>query len=1434
MQKYSAANRGARLRLAPKLVLALCLGAFASANADSPSIWDGGGADNLWSNPANWGGNVPVPGTSYDLQFGGTANLMPNNDFTSGSAFRSFTFNPGAGAFNLTGNSIALSGHITNSSTSLQSFSMPLSTSVGRFVVAESGDIVFNGQLSGNGGFHLVGPGAVTFTAQNNYKGYTYVNGGTLNLPTGAAINNNDFIFMGQNAGMNGALNVTGGTVTNSQASNTGNFMVGRAGFGSLNFTAGTIKVNTVYVGWTGGVGTALIDGGSFYCGAGSDYVVIGNSTGIGVLTVKSGLFDHSSANRLISLDNNGIGYGEINVLGGTLDNSGGGIGFGYNTALATIGFGSSVVNLNAGNLLNNRFVNQKQSYTTPGDNGFAYINFNGGTLTVTPSVLNSPALSFSSNMIPAQVDIRVNGAFGDFAGGAVIDTAGEDAVVESPLLAPEGEGVSAIALVSSGSGYTGAPHVTISGGGTGATAIANMIDDGTGRGTFKIASFTVCNPGINYSSGTTVSLTGGAPTVEAVPGEVTTVANTSGGLTKNGAGTLTLLGANTFSGPTIVNEGRLNFSSAHAGGGTVTVADNAAFGVIRDGGAPELVIPNLTVGTASGAELDVVLPEGVPTSQVLTVGTLVLNGTTTVSVSGLDFPVGSQFPVIKYTTLVGDPASITNGVLIPPDGTLAVLVHNAANSSFDLKITAVSRHLTWQGTVNTGGVATWDNSVTTNWLNASSQPAIFLQGADVTFDDSAPGVPNVNLEGDLAPASIVVDNSAKNYSFGGSGSLVGDTSFTKSGSGTLTISTANSYTGATTVSGGTLALSGSLTGNSGPVTVDGGTLTTSGAMDTGTGAWSIGGTDFAKGVLNVNAGSDIELNGNFIVGNNETAGGAVNISGGTVTNIRTSAAANFEIGTTGYGALDVSGGVVTVNTFYVGGGSGIGVATIRDGLFNAGKAGAADYLLVGGIASGTGVLTVSGGILNHAGVNRLISVNNNSDGRGELNLLGGLIDNSGGGVGYGYNAGTGTGTGIVNLNGGNLVLNRFVNTKQGGTLLTGNAYLNFNGGTVTASASTLGSPNLNFSRDFIPARMDVHINGAFGSFAGGATIDTAGENAMVASPLQAPTGNGVSALQVADGGSGYIGAPYVSIQGDGNGASAIANMISDGNGGLKVGSVTVCNPGVNYSDGAVFFSFSGGSPINPATPGAVSVAPNTSGGLTKIGNGTLTLAEINTYTGPTVVNGGTLRVDGSLDAASVVTVSGGALAGNGSIGGPVTVQSGGTLAPGGTLILNNTLTLAAGSTTLMQVNAETSSSDLLQSASVVNYGGTLVVSNTAGTLFVGQTFPLFSVSSHSGNFAAVQSADGGVAWSFDPANGTATVESIAPVTGTNITFSVSGNTLTLAWPESYLGWIAQSNSVNIGDPNAWFDIPASDSATNLNISINSANTNVFYRLRHP
>jgi fibronectin-binding autotransporter adhesin len=1397
--------------LLPHLLATLLAGALSSAWAASPSLWNGGGTDDNWSTPANWNSNVPVPGTAYDLQFGGLQRLTPYNDFSAGSNFRHLTFNADAGAFTLGGNAFTLNGHITNNSPKLQTINLPFSTGVGRFVATAAGNITLGGAISGNGGLNLVGPGAVTLTGKNSFTNYVYVNGGILNLPAGGAINNKFNDIVGQLAGSSGALNISGGTLTNTQTSGSYNFCVGHYGYGAVNMTAGTVQVNSVYIGYST-CGTLLISGGNFYCGKGSDYVCVGiaasGNEGTGVLTLSGGLFSHAGANRAISLNNNGNGRGELNLLGGTLDNTGGAISYGYNSAITSLGTGTGIVNLNGGTLLLSRILNYAQNPVFP---GFSYLNFNGGTLTATANTLTSPDMSVNSNLVPVLTAAYVNGPFGTFAGGAVIDSAGQASTINAALLAPTGQGVRSFPVTDGGAGYTSAPYVSIFGDGTGATAIANMADDGTGTGTLKVDSITVCNPGVDYTSAN-VSFIGSTPTRQAMVGAAVLAPNTCGGLTKNGAGSLTLTGPNTYTGLTTVNAGLLVLSSAHRGGGTVLVQDGAAFGVARDAGVTALVTPSLTLGTSQGAELDFLLPDGAPAAQVLTVGTLTLNGLGAVRVSGANFVAGDHFPVLKYTTLIGDPAALANGTFIPPAGCQAKLVYNPGNSSFDVEITAVSKLLTWAGTVNSGGVGAWDNQLTANWRDAQGSSKPFLAGADVVLDDTAAGVTAISLSGDIEPASVLVNNSARNYLLGGPGALSGPMSLTKTGTGTLTISNANTYTGATLVNGGTLAITSALTNSLVNVTMNGGSLKVNGGL---------------------------QISGDLVAGTVTDGAGAVNVTGGALLSTETTGAANLQIGAVGYGAFNQSGGIVSTHTAYFGSGAGTCVAAVSGGTLMAGTPGTpgttADYILVGA-STGIGTLTVSGGLLNHANVNRTLSVNNSGDARGELNLLGGVLDNTGGAVSYGYNAGSGAGAGIVSLNGGNLLLNRFVAKKQssGDTNTTGLALLNFNGGTLTATTNNLFSPNVSFSSSLIPANMLVRLNGPFGAFAGGAVLDTAGQDCQVVPGLLAPTGQGVRTLALVDGGAGYLGAPYVSIQGDGTGATAVANMIDDGTGKgtLKVGSLTVCNPGVDYTSAS--FTLIGGGASVPATPGNLTLAANTSGGLIKNGAGTLSLLGANTYTGPTRVNGGALRVNGSLHPSSTVTVAGGALGGSGVITGPVTVQAGGTLAPGGVLTLNNTLDLAANSTTFMNVNASSNTCDLVQGLTTVNYGGTLIVSNTAGALTPGQTFSLFSTAGHNGNFASLQSAGGAATWNFDPASGVLTVVSVVATPPTNISYAISGNALSLTWPASHLGWFAQSNSVSVANPQAWYDIPGSQLGTNLNLQVNPAMGNVFYRLRKP
>jgi autotransporter-associated beta strand protein len=64
---------------------------------------------------------------------------------------------------------------------------------------------------------------------------------------------------------------------------------------------------------------------------------------------------------------------------------------------------------------------------------------------------------------------------------------------------------------------------------------------------------------------------------------------------------------------------------------------------------------------------------------------------------------------------------------------------------------------------------------------------------------------------------------------------------------------------------------------------------------------------------------------------------------------------------------------------------------------------------------------------------------------------------------------------------------------------------------------------------------------------------------------------------------------------------------------------------------------------------------------------------------------------------------------------------------------------------------------------------------------------------------------------------------------------AVSGSTMTLAWPTN-AGWILQSNSVGLASSAAWFNYPANGAVdvTTINVTMNPAKTNVFFRMLKP
>lgn len=122
-----------------------------------------------------------------------------------------------------------------------------------------------------------------------------------------------------------------------------------------------------------------------------------------------------------------------------------------------------------------------------------------------------------------------------------------------------------------------------------------------------------------------------------------------------------------------------------------------------------------------------------------------------------------------------------------------------------------------------------------------------------------------------------------------------------------------------------------------------------------------------------------------------------------------------------------------------------------------------------------------------------------------------------------------------------------------------------------------------------------------------------------------------------------------------------------------------------------------------------------TDGGLRKNGAGALTLTGTNTYTGPTLVNTGSLIVHGSIGAGDVTLAPGTKLGGGGLIAGSVTGGAGTVFAAGATSGVPGTLAIAgnlslAGSDTVRVDVAGASSVDLIAVAGDVTPNGVTAI----------------------------------------------------------------------------------------------------------------------------
>lgn len=602
---------------------------------------------------------------------------------------------------------------------------------------------------------------------------------------------------------------------------------------------------------------------------------------------------------------------------------------------------------------------------------------------------------------------------------------------------------------------------------------------------------------------------------------------------------------------------------------------------------------------------------------------------------------------------------------------------------------------LVWKGNVNTN----WDIAATTNWTFGGSPSTYFVDGGAATFNDTATSS-SVNLDASVAPYSIIFSNTALNYTVGSAnGSVIsGSASLAKLGSGTVTLTTTNTFTGDISINGGgTLAIGGGgllgagdyagnianySTFNYGGTGAQllSGTISQSGTiLKTGPGVLTVSGSDTHTGPTVVRQGrlnltGQPKSNGGFAYGiyapdNNaaSTTNAMLNIStsvttyelwlgdragsgqvgaayqtAGDVYLTRGASVDDLRIGSVagGRGYYKLAGGTLTANEVGIGGSQNdtIGIMDITGGALTING-----WLAIAhGGATGSGLLNITGGSaygnrvdMNWSGTSGAISVVNVGGGNNSASLT--TATDTSLGVNLASSGATAGTMSVVNLlTNGTLNASRIRASQPNPTAL-----LNFNGGTLQANAA---------AGNFLT---DGNLDGIY-VYANGGTIDNGGKAITIDRALLAPTGLGVASITGPSvQGSGYVAPPLVTIAGGtGSGATAYAVMADDGTGKgtFKITGFAVTSRGV-YTVAPTTVTLTGGGATVAASGFSLSTTANTSGGMTFTGAGTTTLSGANTYTGPTTIASGTVKQGGPLLYLSFDTTNGATVINGGSGG---------------------------------------------------------------------------------------------------------------------------------------------------------------------------------------